>query len=124
MLVAMAHVDRSDASESALEALRWATAAGIFWDKLNKAGGTAPAFLLTPEFLESEIARLEEEFGSIAPNNARAYGLTDESDIDRSLKQSLAELERRIRGDVTAELTGLDLLGRPLNPVIPPKTVG
>jgi hypothetical protein len=112
LLTAMAHVDRSDAAGSAIEGLRWMTAAGIAFDKLNKVGGASSTFVLTPEVLESEIARMEEELGRVAPNNARALRQADAADIDKSLSQTLDEWERKIRADVTAELTGKDALGR------------
>ena len=123
-MVAMGHVDRSDVAETALEALRWATAAGILHDKLHKAGGPAQTFVITPEFLESEIARLEEELGKVAPDNPRSIRQMDEEDIDRALRQSLVEIERKMRADYERQQTGRDRLGRvvPMNGQTPPET--
>ena len=120
LLTAMAHVDRSDAAASSLDGLRWMTAAGIAFDKLNKVGGASPHIVLTEDLLESEISRLEVELGKVAPSNARVWAKADQSDIDQSLGQAIAELERRIRSDVTKELTNRDALGRPIDP----QTVG
>ncbi|CAN5307190.1 hypothetical protein BH18ACT5_BH18ACT5_11360 [soil metagenome] len=44
----------------------------------------------------------------------------DATDIDKSIAQTLEEWERKIRAEVTQELTGKDALGR----VIDPETVG
>ena len=113
LLAAMAHVDRSDAADSALEGLRWATAAGIFYDKVARAGGVpSPTLVLTEELIEAEIERLETELNRKHPNNARACNRAHEEDLNRSLGQALNDYERKIRHDIISELTGSDHLGQ------------
>lgn len=44
------------------------------------------------------------------------WAKADRSSIDQSLGQAIVELERKIRSEVTEELTNRDAIGRPINP--------
>lgn len=95
-------------------------AAGIAVDKLNRTGGGEARFVLTEELFNQEVARLESGLNVVSPNNARANRVADATDIDKSITQTREGWERKIRAEVTEELTGKDALGR----VIDPQTLG